>query len=87
MYSYLSNYDSILTCYDSGTYAYSSELAGQGLSDKDNWDVVLGEHYQGFMDGTEQFVNIDKLIRHPDFVRESIQTSFVVVKSVLNYLS
>lgn len=47
-----------------------SDMAGEGLSNKDNWVVVLGEHYQGIMDGTEQFVYIDKLIRHPDFVRE-----------------
>lgn len=44
------------------------ELAGEGLSDKDNWVAVLGEHYQGIMEGTEQFVNIDKIIRHPGFV-------------------
>ncbi|XP_060582694.1 plasminogen-like [Ruditapes philippinarum] len=44
------------------------DMAGEGLSNKDNWVVVLGEHYQGIMDGTEQFLYIDKLVKHPDFI-------------------
>ncbi|XP_045214354.2 uncharacterized protein LOC123564677 isoform X1 [Mercenaria mercenaria] len=44
------------------------DMAGEGLSDKENWVAVFGEHYQGIMDGTEQFVDIDKIVKHPDFI-------------------
>ncbi|KAH3863747.1 hypothetical protein DPMN_026746 [Dreissena polymorpha] len=43
---------------------------GYGLSDKNNWRVVLGEHVQGREDGTEQKLTLDKIVRHPKFVRK-----------------
>ncbi|KAH3863760.1 hypothetical protein DPMN_026760 [Dreissena polymorpha] len=44
------------------------EIMGYGLSDKNNWRVVLGEHVQGREDGTEQKLTLDKIVRHPKFV-------------------
>ncbi|KAL4240708.1 Ovochymase-1 [Mactra antiquata] len=44
------------------------ELAGEGLSDKNNWIAVAGEHYLGNYDGTEQFITVEKIIKHPRFI-------------------
>jgi len=40
---------------------------GTGLSDKNNWLAAIGEHLQGAIDGTEQMVQIDKIVQHPHF--------------------
>ncbi|ESP01376.1 hypothetical protein LOTGIDRAFT_111620, partial [Lottia gigantea] len=36
-----------------------------GLNNPDNWIVALGENDQTTDDGTEQFLEIEKIIRHP----------------------
>ncbi|XP_052791304.1 plasminogen-like isoform X1 [Mya arenaria] len=45
-----------------------SEMMGDGLSVAGNWRVVLGEHVQNLTEGTEQRLEIDTIVVHPQFV-------------------